>query len=165
MRNRPRLEIAVLLLPIICSACGAAQSAHITELVGKLEQQTGGTMGYPYWDDSLLDHYPANEIVRCGSAATRAVAARLDDYSRTKAGHSGKMNYSTYSVSDVACFILVAIGTKDAIALVEAERDKRKGWTGPGAQHRYHPPGAVWALRYRHGLGRRQRRRPNQRME
>lgn len=128
------------------------EPVRLSALLEALPKQTGQTT-WPYVDVRreiprpqprvfLFEHPPARDIVLYGERAVPLLAAKLSDYTWTAAYHLYPSNiWGYYSVSDIACFILVRIGGDEARALVRAEVERRRGSRG------YHP-GAIWALRF-----------------
>lgn len=141
----------VLIPGILLTSCNAEEAPQPTveELSARLHLQGGGTLGYPIWNNTILDNEPAASVLKAGHGrqgeVISALAKKLRDNTNCEncihEGRSG--NKRTYTVGEIACFILVEIHTEETLELVVDEMKRRRSAGEPIT-------GICWALRYYH---------------
>ena len=111
----------------------AAMTVSIGELCNQIRFQTGFTKGYGVskWQNTILINEPSISILSAAKQRRDEVREnlirKLDDYTVVKdCVHFGRSSRSPYTVSDVACYLLVQLHTYKSIEAVIQEMQRRK---------------------------------------
>ncbi len=120
----------------------------LNALIAMLPRQSGRTVGYPEWYNTIVLNEPASSIIALGpdSRVMSALTERMSDYSscnncehRGRSGGGKKM----YCVSDIVCYIMMEFHTFESQELVFKELERRK-------LNKKRTAPVVWAIRYHH---------------
>ena len=116
MRNS-FLIILVIIMQMGCSQDN--RSSDINRLFDSLPNQTGDTIGYPYWENRIIKFYPAKELIKLGDIVVDRLIEKISDNTKVACLHLGRSSQMQYTVGDVAIYILAKINTKKSRSAIE----------------------------------------------